>query len=312
MKRISRKHSKNEIRYIFVLGGIMSGLGKGVATSSIAAILTEYGYAVNIMKIDPYLNVDAGTMNPTEHGETFVLGSGLECDQDMGNYERFLNKSLSSKDYLTSGMIYKSVIEKERQLKYKGKCVEAIPDVVNEICDRIVSSAKQSKAQIQIIELGGTIGDYQNELYMEAMRTMQAHNYSVAIVLLVPIILPKTLGELKTRPAQLAIRMLHSYGLQPDIVMTRSEHEIDQKRKEKIANSSSLDISRIIPINDVPNIYEVPIILEKRDIKLGSVLIDILELPKQNKPSMSRWIKLVKNMGIKSAANSHSHRWQVF
>jgi len=147
-------------KYIFVVGGVMSGVGKGIVTSSLGTLLTAHGYDVNLAKVDPYLNVDAGTMNPTEHGEVFVLNSGLETDQDMGNYERFMNRDLTEGDYMTSGMVYKTVIEAERSLKYGGKCVEAIPHVRDEIIRRYEHSAKINKSEVSIIEIGGTVGDY--------------------------------------------------------------------------------------------------------------------------------------------------------
>src|SRR5665213_4012518 len=160
-------------KYIFILGGVMSGVGKGVASSSMGLILQERGHTVNLIKIDPYLNVDAGTMNPTEHGEVFVLKSGLETDQDMGNYERFLGRDLSSEDYMTSGSIYKSVIERERNLGYGGKCVEAVPHVRDEIIERIYASGKLGKSDVTVVEIGGTIGDFQNELYIDAARVIK-------------------------------------------------------------------------------------------------------------------------------------------
>ena len=158
--------AKKDHKYIFVIGGVMSGVGKGVATSSIAKILQSKGFIVNPIKIDPYLNVDAGTMNPTEHGEVFVLRSGLETDQDMGNYERFLDKDLRDEDYMTSGMVYKAVIERERSLGYKGKFVETIPHVRDEIISRLEKAADLNGSQVSIIEIGGTIGDFQNALYI--------------------------------------------------------------------------------------------------------------------------------------------------
>src|ERR1700734_1350369 len=148
-------------KFIFVVGGVMSGVGKGIATASIGKILAARGLSVNLMKIDPYLNVDAGTMNPTEHGEVFVLDSGLETDQDMGNYERFLNRDLTGADYMTSGMVYKAVIERERSMGYKGKCIEAIPHIRDEIVGRFERAAMVNKSEISIIEIGGTVGDYQ-------------------------------------------------------------------------------------------------------------------------------------------------------
>src|SRR6185369_6130125 len=160
-------------KYIFVLGGVMSSVGKSVVTSSMGLLLQQKGYPVNLVKIDPYLNIDAGTMNPTEHGEVFVLRSGLETDQDMGNYERFLNVSLKPEDYMTSGMVYQSVLEKERNLGYKGKCVEAIPHVRDEIINRIRKATDQNGSDISVIEIGGTVGDFQNALFIEAARVMK-------------------------------------------------------------------------------------------------------------------------------------------
>src|SRR3990167_7645290 len=159
---------KTNHKYIFIIGGVMSGVGKGIATSSIGTLLQAKGFSVNLMKVDPYLNVDAGTMNPTEHGEVFVLNSGLETDQDMGNYERFLGRDLAPEDYMTSGMVYQHVIEKERSLGYKGKFVEAIPHVTDEIRGRFLRAAEVSGSDISVIEIGGTVGDYQNILFMEA------------------------------------------------------------------------------------------------------------------------------------------------
>src|SRR5262245_53089302 len=154
--------AKKNRKFIFVIGGVMSGVGKGIATASIGKILSSRGLKVNLMKIDPYLNVDAGTMNPTEHGECFVLDSGLETDQDMGNYERFLNRDLTSEDYMTSGTVYKAVIDRERNLGYAGKCVEAVPHVRDEIVDRILKGADSAESDVTVVEIGGTVGDFQN------------------------------------------------------------------------------------------------------------------------------------------------------
>jgi CTP synthase len=200
-------------KYIFVVGGVMSGVGKGVAASSIGLLLQERGYPVNLVKIDPYLNVDAGTMNPTEHGEVFVLRSGLETDQDMGNYERFLNRDLGPEDYMTSGMVYQAVINRERALGYGGKFVEAIPHVRDEIMDRIQSAAAHNGSLVSVIEIGGTVGDFQNALFIEAARVMKAqHPDDVLFVMVSYLPVPNTIGEMKTRPTQHAIRELNSYG----------------------------------------------------------------------------------------------------
>jgi CTP synthase len=176
---------KKNHKYIFVVGGVMSGVGKGITTASIGQILQDKGFIVNPIKVDPYLNVDAGNMNPTEHGEVFVLDSGLETDQDMGNYERFMNVDLTPEDYMTSGMVYKHVIDKERNLEYKGKFVEAIPHVTNEITARIKNAADKNKSDISIIEIGGTIGDYQNTLFIEAARILKIKHPQDVIFIMV-------------------------------------------------------------------------------------------------------------------------------
>ena len=160
-------------KYIFVVGGVMSGVGKGVTSASIANILQSRGFKITSIKIDPYVNVDAGTMNPTEHGEVFVLDDGMECDQDMGNYERFLNKSLPNANYMTTGSIYQSIISKERSLEYKGRCVSVVPDVPLEIIERINKAVKKNKAEIVVVEIGGTVGEYQNILFLEAVRILK-------------------------------------------------------------------------------------------------------------------------------------------
>lgn len=270
----------------------MSGIGKGVTTSSIGTILTHYDYAVNIMKIDPYLNVDAGTMNPTEHGEVFVLSSGMETDQDMGNYERFLNRDLHPHDYMTSGMVYKAVLDKERSFGYEGRCVEAVPHVVDEIRSRIERSARRAKAEVQIIEIGGTLGDYQNLLFLEAGRQMHLDDPSSTIFILVSYLpLPPSVGEIKTRPTQNAIRTLNSYGINPSVVIARSEKEIDTKRKEKIARACAIPVRNIISAPDVESIYTVPTIFEKS--KIGTIVIKELGLTKRKVTgTLSAWKRI--------------------
>src|SRR3989338_8567179 len=190
-----RKH-----KYIFVIGGVMSGVCKGITVASIGKLLSARGFKINLVKIDPYLNVDAGTMNPTEHGEVFVLDSGLETDQDMGNYERFLDCNLGPENYMTSGMVYRSVIERERSLGYNGKFVEAIPHVRDEIINRIKRATKISGSDISVVEIGGTIGDFQNALFIEAARLMHLENPdSVVFVMVSYLPVPATIGEMKTK-----------------------------------------------------------------------------------------------------------------
>lgn len=282
-------------KYLFVLGGVMSGVGKGIASSSMALILKQRGYEVNLVKIDPYLNVDAGTMNPTEHGEVFVLSSGLETDQDMGNYERFLNRDLGPEDYMTSGMVYQSVINRERNLGYKGKFVEAIPHVRDEIIERLETAAAHNGSQVSVIEIGGTVGDFQNALFIEAARVMRLkHPDDVRFVLVSYLPVPNTIGEMKTKPTQSAVRELNSYGVQPDFILARSNGAMDDKRKEKLAIWCNVRADHIISAPDVESIYDVPLNFEKDN--LGDLLLDALSLPKEHSADFSEWSDFVSRI----------------
>lgn len=279
---------KKNHKYIFVIGGVMSGVGKGIATSSIGKILQSKGYKVNPIKVDPYLNVDAGTMNPTEHGEVFVLDSGLECDQDLGNYERFMDIDLKSDNYMTSGMVYQSVIEKERNLGYKGKCVEAIPHITGEITRRIQKSSEADGADISIIEIGGTVGDYQNIMFIEAARILKLKNPDDVIFVLVSYLpIPSTLGEMKTRPTQNAVRNLNSYGVQPEIIIARGATPLDERRKEKIAVSCNVAVENVISAPDVKSVYDVPLNFEKDN--LGGIILKSLKLKARVKKDLKDW-----------------------
>lgn len=266
----------------------MSGVGKGIATSSIGKILQSKNYKVNPIKVDPYLNVDAGTMNPTEHGEVFVIDSGLECDQDLGNYERFMDIDLKPDNYMTSGMIYQCVIEKERNLGYKGKCVEAIPHITGEITRRIQKSAEVSGADISIIEIGGTVGDYQNIMFIEAARILKLKNPDDVIFVLVSYLpIPSTLGEMKTRPTQNAVRNLNSYGVQPEIIIARGTAALDERRKEKIAVSCNVLTENVISAPDVESVYDVPLNFEKDN--LGGIILKSLKLKTKSEEDMKDW-----------------------
>lgn len=283
--------AKRNHKYIFVIGGVMSGVGKGVATASIGTVLEAMNYKVNLMKVDPYLNVDAGTMNPTEHGEVFVLNSGLETDQDMGNYERFSNKDADNFSYMTSGMVYRDVIEKERNLAYGGKCVEAIPDIRDEIIGRFKKSARSSKADISIIEIGGTIGDFQNALFYDAARVMKVQRPNDVIFVMVSYLpIPGTLGEMKTRPTQNAMRQLNSFGIQADFIVARSTIPMDEKRKEKLAVTCNIRKGHVISAPDIESIYDVPLNFEKD--KIGEMIASALKLPR-TKPDLKEWSKFV-------------------
>jgi CTP synthase len=287
-------------KYIFVLGGVMSGVGKGVVTSSVGLLLQQKGYPVNLVKVDPYLNVDAGTMNPTEHGEVFVLKSGLETDQDMGNYERFLNRDLTNEDYMTSGMVYQSVIERERALGYAGKCVEAIPHVRDEILRRIESAASYNGSRISVIEIGGTIGDFQNALFIDAARVLKmTHPDDVLFVMVSYLPTPGTIGEMKTKPTQTAVRDLNSYGVQPDFLVARSTEPLDEKRKEKLAISCSVRKEHIISAPDISSIYEAPLNFEKDE--LGDALLVALNLPEKRAASLASWKKFATAVANKKA-----------
>lgn len=287
----SRKNKKH--KFVFVVGGVMSGVGKGIATASIGNILTSMNYKINLVKVDPYLNVDAGTMNPTEHGEVFVLDCGLETDQDMGNYERFLNNDASKYSYMTSGMIYRDVIEKERNLGFGGKCVEAIPHIRDEIMDRFKMSARESDADISIVEIGGTIGDYQNIMFLEAARVMKVTEPENVIFMMVSYLpVPGTLGEMKTRPTQNAVRQLNSYGIHADFIIARSHMALDDKRKEKLAITCNIPASHIISAPDISSVYDVPLNFEKDHI--GEMITKSLKL-KTTKSDLTKWKAFVKS-----------------
>lgn len=282
-------------KYIFVLGGVMSGVGKGIASSSMGLILKARGYSVNLVKIDPYLNVDAGTMNPTEHGEVFVLRDGLETDQDMGNYERFLNTDLSREDYMTSGMVYQTVINRERALEYGGKTIEAIPHVRDEILRRIHVAAEHSGSEISVIEVGGTVGDFQNALFIEAARVLRLqHPDDVAYVMVSYLPVPGALGEMKTKPTQTAVRELNSYGVQPDFIVARSNSALDEKRKEKLAIWCNVRPDHIISAPDVESIYDVPVNFAAD--KFDDLLLNVLHLSKDRTSEMGEWKEFVENI----------------
>jgi len=291
---------KSNHKYIFVLGGVMSGIGKGITTSSIGNILQAKGFRVNLIKIDPYLNVDAGTMNPTEHGEVFVSDSGLESDQDVGNYERFTGITSTNDDYITSGMVYKHVIERERDLGYKGKCVEAIPDIVNEIIRRIKLSEQENRSDISIIEVGGTIGDYQNVMFIEAGRMLKIKNpRNVLFVLVSYLPIPDKIGEMKTRPTRIASTTLNSYGVQADFIIARSSVKLDKKRKEKLAISCNVTVGNIISAPDIESIYDVPINFEED--KISNKLLKALALKTKGSADLKKW----KDFVLKSK-NTHT------
>jgi len=252
-------------RYIFVVGGVMSGVGKGVTTASIGKILQSRGFNVTAIKIDPYVNVDAGTMNPVEHGEVFVTDDGDETDQDMGNYERFLDTDLTSTNYMTTGRVYQTVIEKERNLEYKGRCVQVVPHIPQEVIRRIRVAAEKAKADITMVEIGGTVGEYENILFLEAARMMHLDDPEHVLFVLVSYLpVPKHLGEMKTKPTQHATRTLNSTGIHPDFIVCRGEQYMDKPRREKLGIFCNVKPDAVISAPDVSSIYHIPALFEEQ------------------------------------------------
>ena len=277
-----------------MVGGVMSGVGKGVATASIGKILQSKGFKITLIKIDPYVNVDAGTMNPTEHGEVFVLDDGMECDQDMGNYERFLDRDLSSDNYMTTGSIYQSVINRERNLGYGGKCVEVVPHIPLEVISRLNKALDKKNDEIVIIEIGGTVGEYQNILFLEAIRMLKIKKPNDTLLILVSYVpIQNNDGELKTKPTQYAVRALNSTGLQPDVILARASIPLDKKRKEKIAFNCNLKEEEIISAPDVESIYEIPINFEKDN--LSGLILGKLNIKTKGR-DMKKWRAFVRTI----------------
>jgi CTP synthase len=285
-----------ETKYIFVVGGVISGVGKGITASSLGLILKNRGLSVTAIKIDPYINVDAGTMNPVEHGEVFVLGDGDETDQDMGNYERFLGINLTRVNYMTTGRVYKSVIERERNLEYKGKCVQVVPHIPLEVIERIKKAASNADADVAIIEIGGTVGEYENILFLEAARMMKiASPKDVFFVMVSYLPTPSKVGEMKTKPTQHAVRTLNSSGIQPDILIARADVSLDEKRKEKISMFCNIASDRVFSAPDVNSVYDIPLNFEKEN--MGARLCEIMNIkPKKVDANIwNSWKKFAKN-----------------
>lgn len=256
----------------------MSGVGKGVTAASIGRLLKNRGLNVSAVKIDPYINLDAGTMNPVEHGEVFVTDDGYETDQDIGNYERFLDTDILSLNYMTTGRVYESVIKKERAMEYKGKCVQVVPHIPLEVISRIKEAAKIANADVMVIEVGGTVGEYENILFLEAARMMKLDNPDdVCFVLVSFLPVPGHLGEMKTKPTQHAARALNNCGIQPDFIIARGKHELDKPRREKLAFFCWLrSKDDVISAPDVKSIYEIPAFFEKQ--KLSTLLGERMKL----------------------------------
>ena len=281
-------------KFIFVTGGVLSSLGKGITSASIATILKQSGFKVSMLKIDPYLNVDPGTMSPLEHGEVFVTADGAETDLDLGNYERFIDKTLTKKNSFTTGQVYQSVIKREREGGYLGKTIQVIPHVVDEIKERIYAAADDN--EFLIIELGGTVGDIEGLPFMEAIRSIRHElpktNTMNIHLSLVPYI--KAAGELKTKPTQHSVQELRRIGITPHMLVCRTERELPKNLKDKLALACDIDRNAVIEAGDAQSIYQVPL----QFIKEG-ILTPLSEhFNIKIKPNMEKWDTLVKNILI--------------
>ncbi len=285
------------MKYIFVSGGVISGIGKGTTAASIAFLLKSAGYKIAPIKFENYLNLDAGTINPIEHGDPFLCEDGTEADMDIGTYEKFLNEDMGKDSFVTMGKIYQTVIDRERRFEYNGEDVEAIPHLTNEITDRINNAGRNKKADIVIIELGGTAGEYQNVFYYEASRIMTLKNPGDVVHIHVSYVpTPAHLGEPKTKPTQLSVRTLNSLGIQPDFVITRSEKYLDQRRRERFALFCNMRPEDIISNPDLESVYEIPLVLHKQGLE--EKILQKLGL-KLRKPDLKDWEKLVETIKAK-------------
>jgi len=280
-------------KYIFVLGGVMSGLGKGIAASSIGYLLKQAEVKVTILKLDPYLNVDPGTMNPYQHGEVFVLDDGSETDLDLGHYERFIDVNMTKNNNATAGQIFSTVLDKERKGEYLGETVQVIPHVTDEIISRIKAVNTSNKYDVVICEVGGTVGDIESLPFMEAIRQLSLevgyHNHMIFHVTLVPYV--KASGELKSKPTQHSVMKLREIGLTPDMIFCRSEHSIDQSVRDKIALFCNVRPDHVIEGIDVPTIYEVPLLMHEQNA--GELINERLKI--QKKPHLKNLRKFIHN-----------------
>ena len=280
-----------DTRFIFVTGGVVSSLGKGIASASIGSLLESKGYTVTVIKLDPYFNVDPGTMSPFQHGEVFVTEDGTETDLDLGHYERFINHKCTKENNFTAGKIYYSVLRKERKGEYLGKTVQVIPHITDEIKRKIIKGSKGY--DIAIVEIGGTVGDIESQPFIEAIRQLglELKNYQTSFIHLTLVPFLKNAGELKTKPTQHSVKEYRSLGVQPDILICSSDIKLPQESKEKIALFCSMPSNAVISLPDLETIYEVPLALDEEGI--DKIITDKLQLEK-NKPNLSAWKKVVK------------------
>ena len=281
------------VKYVFVTGGVVSGLGKGITAASLGRLLKARGYKVTMQKFDPYINIDPGTMNPIQHGEVFVTDDGAETDLDLGHYERFIDESLNKNSNVTTGKIYWSVLQKERRGDYGGGTVQVIPHITNEIKSRFYRNYTTDETQIAIIEVGGTVGDIESQPFLEAIRQFQhdiGHENAILIhVTLIPYL--KASGEMKTKPTQASVKELQGMGIWPDIIVCRSEHPLDKGIKDKIALFCNVPSSHVLQNLDVDYLYEAPLAMEKEH--LAQVACECLELPCPE-PDLTDWKSMVE------------------
>lgn len=285
----------NSTKYVFVTGGVTSSLGKGIISASLAKLLQSRGYTTTIQKLDPYINVDPGTLNPYEHGECFVTDDGAETDLDLGHYERFLNVPTSQANNVTTGKIYQSVIEKERKGDFLGKTVQVIPHITNEIKERIQVLGKKGTYDIVITEIGGTVGDIESLPYIEAVRQMlwEFENDCIVVHLtLVPYL--AAAGELKTKPTQHSVKQLLELGVQPDILCCRTEHELDLNLRRKIAKFCNVSMNAVIESRDAETIYDVPILMQVEE--LDKVVLEKLNLPTKSVAKLDNWTEFLTRL----------------
>ena len=278
-------------RFIFVVGGVMSGVGKGISAAAIGQTLQNQGYSVSAMKIDPYINIDAGSMNPIEHGEIFVTSDGDQTDQDIGNYERFLNTDIYQENYMTTGRVYHSVLEKERSLAYQGKCVQVVPHIPFEVLERIEKAAKKTQADILMIEIGGTVGEYENLLFLEAARMLKLYLPEQVLFIMVSYLpVPQQLGEMKTKPTQHAVRNLQAAGIQADFLIARSERTIDQMRTEKISVNCNLPVANVIPAPNASSIYDIAVNFD--NLHLSEKILAKFKLEPKATQTPNPWLEI--------------------
>ena len=280
-----------DTRFIFVTGGVVSSLGKGIASASIGSILESKGYKVSVIKLDPYFNVDPGTMSPFQHGEVFVLEDGTETDLDLGHYERFINNTCTKKNNFTAGKIYYSVLKKERKGEYLGKTVQIIPHITDEIKRRIIEASND--CDIAIVEIGGTVGDIESQSFIEAIRQLglELKSFQTAYLHLTLVPYLSNAGELKTKPTQHSVKELRSLGVQPDILICRSEFELTNESKDKIGLFCSMPKGTVISLPNLKTIYQAPVFLAEEG--LDSILTSKLQLEK-NTPNLKDWKKVIK------------------